>query len=159
MALSPEKIARRGWVEDMFGIQFSDPEEFLDPGAPPKGIVAYRKALLEFGVARQLVARQIADLVKAIPAVLPDEADLAEAVAEEIEALNDVIGDAIDAAMNAAQNERAPYTAATRKVIEGYLQRLASDPMVKHVDSNPFSPVSVAATLGAALTAIATRIV
>jgi hypothetical protein len=68
--------------------------------------------------------------------------------------MNEEIGDSIDEAMNAARNEREPYTAQTKRLLDRYIAVLTSDELVSHVDANPFVPVQIAATLSAALTDI-----
>ncbi len=151
MPINEEQAA---WLSDRLGVVVRS-----DGSAPPVGIVAYRKALLGFEAARKAVGGQIAALEKAIPATLPDEAELARAVAARLAEFTDEIGDAIDAAINAAQSEREPYNDTTRQIIASYLDELDDDPLVKHVDANPFHPVAMRATLGAALGAIVTHMV
>lgn len=151
MPINEEQAA---WLSDRLGVAARS-----GGSVPLVGIVAYRKALLGFETARKIVAGQIAALEKAIPETLPDEAELARSVAARLAEFTDEIGDAIDAAINAAKSEREPYNDTTRQMIASYLQELEADPLVQHVDTNPFHPVDMRDTLGAALGAIATHMV
>jgi hypothetical protein len=117
-----------------------------------KGIIAYRTALLGFDAAKKSVSAQLEALRKAIPAVLPEEADYADELAAELEDLNEELGDAVDAAMNASENAKSPVTDTLRRTLQSYITELASNALVNHVDTNPFGvAVSVQATLGGAL--------
>jgi hypothetical protein len=124
-------------------------------GKKPSGLVAYRRALLEFAMAKSTVAGQIAALQRAIPSEMPDEQDLAEELAAELEELNETLGDAVDEAINASKSDTAPLTDAVRKQILRYLSELSANALIKHVDSNPFSvPMTIEKTLSAALSKI-----
>jgi hypothetical protein len=121
-------------------------------GTPYKGIVAYRKSLLEFEKARQAVDAQVAALAKAVADKSPVYADLADALEEQLSGLNEEIGDAIDEAMSIAENQSAPVTDAVKTSIQDYLNQVASSPLVKRADTNPFGVnVSIEKMLVAAL--------
>jgi hypothetical protein len=152
-----EDDTKRAWVERVLGVTVPGAPgvDTAAADAPPQGIVAYRKALLEYGAARQTVAAQIEALRKKIPETLPHEAELADEVADEISAMNEEIGDAIDEAINTARDERASGIENVQSMIESWLAELDGDPLIQHVDANPFSPVTVSATLGTALRKIA----
>ena len=146
------------WVARVLGISASvshrppsqaDADDTIAPG-----LVAYRRALLEFGQSKSLIASRLETLRKAIPASLPEEADLAEEIAAELGSVNDELGDAIDEAINAARDSRAPYTETIRKHIDYYISFLQTDELVQHVDRNTFVPVDMAATLTSALSKI-----
>jgi hypothetical protein len=122
------------------------------PDAPYKGIVAYRKSLVEFARAKTAVTAQVDALRKAIPTHLRGEQGLADAIAHELNELNTEIGDAIDAAMKASENVASPLTDAIKMKLQKYLAEVQSNPLVKHVDANPFGVnVAVEKTLVAAL--------
>jgi hypothetical protein len=118
--------------------------------AVPAGTVAYRRALLNFARAKTRVATQLDQLSAAIVGTLPEEAALADAVASELAELNEEIADAVDEAITAGGGPDAR----TRSLMQAYIDRLAGDPLVDHVDSNPFVPVDIQATLTGALDAI-----
>lgn len=145
--------AREDWVTRVLGISVAAGTEGA-AAATPQGLVAYRRALLGYARAKSTVAAQIQALCRAIPQELPDEADLADQLADELEAMNEDIGESIDEAINTAQDEREPYTARTKRLLDQYIAELKSDKLVGHVDANPFVPVQIAATLGAALAEI-----
>jgi hypothetical protein len=63
--------------------------------------------------------------------------------------------DAVDEAMNAADDEAAPVNHAVVGEIDRFLRDLQTNALVKHVDDNKFGvKVSIASTLGSALTAV-----
>lgn len=148
MANSEEK---RAWVRRVLRVETGGggPAQ-KDAALVPGGTLAYRKALLAFAQAKTRVASQLSDLNDAIVQTLPAEADLADQVSADLTALNEEIADAVDAAMNATGGGDAR----TRALMEAYVERLESDPLIDHVDANPFVPVTIQATLKTALTAI-----
>ncbi|HEY4079245.1 MAG TPA: hypothetical protein VGM81_00995 [Burkholderiaceae bacterium] len=120
-----------------------------------EGIVEYRTALLAFRTAVKSVEARIADLKKAIPSQLPDEADLAEEVASALAEFNAELLEAVDAAMNRSENKASPVTRAVAASINGYLVEIASNPLIKHVDANVFGVnTNIEDTLTEALTDI-----
>jgi hypothetical protein len=151
------------WVERFLGMTLEEahPEVASGDIAPEmvSGLVAYRKALLAFGQAKAQVTAQLAKLRQAIPAAVPEESELADQVADQIEGLTEALGDAVDAAINTANDARAPYNEATKRLIDDYLKVLAEDELISHVDRNPFAPTTIAASLSAALTGIRQRMV
>lgn len=121
-------------------------------GQPYPGIVKYRKALVEFAQAKSTVQLQIRGLQGAIKAQLPDQAEFANDLAEEIEDLNQELADAVDEAMKAAENEASPATDAVKLKIRKYLTELSSNRLIQRADSNPFGvAVTIGKTLGDAL--------
>jgi hypothetical protein len=127
-------------------------EEQREAGAPYKGIVRYRKSLLDFDKAKKTVASQLDALLKAMAAHSPDLEDLADAMSQQLGELNDEIDDVIDVAMSASENEASPVTDAIRMKIQKYIVELSSNPKVKHADENPFGvKVAIEKTLTEAL--------
>jgi hypothetical protein len=120
-----------------------------------EGLVAYRKTLLALREAVAKADAQINALKAAIPAGAPEEVELADDLAE---ALLEYTGDvyaAVDKAMNQSENQATPVTKALADEINRFVRDLQANPLVKHVDANPFKvPVSVGGTLGAALDAV-----
>lgn len=122
---------------------------------PERGLVAYRQSLLEFRAAFGQVQSQIAGLKKAIPAQLPDQADLADELEAELTAYNDELMELVDQAINTAKDERAPIDEAIRSQIDAYIGEVAQHPLIQHVDSNPFgAQVGIADLMGKALARI-----
>lgn len=156
--MDDDRDARSAWIERVLGVQLSPKSGSVDEAETVAtveglrtGLVAYRRALLEFGSAKKRVAAEIGALADAIASTLPDEAELARDLSEHLADLNDQIGDSVDAAMSTAENDRAPANKRATDMMQSYLVELARNPLVKHVDANPFVPVQVAATLGGAL--------
>ena len=123
-----------------------------EKGAPAKGVVAYRSALLAFKGAFTAVQSQLQALKSAIPARLPDETELAEELESELQAFNEELQDAVDAAMSAAKDDQAPVTKVLADTLAAYQEEVATHALIRHVDRNPFgAKVAVAQTLGNAL--------
>ena len=119
-----------------------------------EGLVAYRKALVELRKAVTNVNAQIEALKAAIPASVPDEAELAEDLAEALLEYTADLYDAVDVAMNTSENTATPVTKAVVAELDSFSRDLRANPLVKHVDANPFKvPMNVAGTLGSALDA------
>jgi hypothetical protein len=119
---------------------------------PYKGIVEYRKSLLEFDKAKKAVAAQVAALSQAVTALSPDHEDLADDIEEQLSGLNEEIGDAIDDAMSISEDQESPLTEAVKASLKKYLNEIAASQLIKRADSNPFGVnVSIEKTLGAAL--------
>jgi len=133
-------------------LRSSGPASAAAADAPYKGIVAYRKSLLEFDQAKKTVASQLQALGKAMEAHSPGLGELAAAVEEQLGELNDQIQDAIDAAMTASENQASPITDAIKTNLQKYLGEVASSQLVQRADSNPFGVnVTIQKTLSAAL--------
>ncbi|WP_077032600.1 hypothetical protein [Pelomonas sp. KK5] len=132
-------------------------EGMLDAAKPSEdtgyeGLVEYRKTLLDYRSAAGKVKDQIAALKKAIPSQSPDEADLADELAEALGELNDDLLAMVDEAMNTSENKASPVTKALKAQVTSYLAELSANALVKHVDSNPYGvAVNIEQTLGAAL--------
>jgi hypothetical protein len=122
---------------------------------PGGGLVAYRKTLLEFDSAKKTVFANIDALKKKIPSEMPDEADFADMLAEELHDVLEEIDDAVIDAMNAAQDEAAPVNAVVKARLANAVTKVESSPLVKHVDSNPFGvSTAIESTLTAAFSKV-----
>ena len=142
-------------------------EPDTEPGAPlaateapivAPGTVAYRTALLEFRRARQGVGAQIRTLARSIAADLPEEADLAEAVATEIDDFCDTLDDTIDAGLNALADTRPARHAQLKREVLALIDTVGRHRLIAHLDQNPVETLTVARTLTAALTRVAATI-
>lgn len=119
------------------------------------GLVAYRQTLLALRGAVASVDRQIDALKAAIPSTAPEEAELAGDLVEALHEYTSEVHDAVDKAMNAMENQAAPVTKAVADALDRFARDLRANPLVRHVDSNPFkAPVTIVATLGPALDAV-----
>lgn len=117
-----------------------------------QGIVAYRSALLGLGKALDQVNRQVANLVRAIPDQMPDEADLAEDLAADLHETGEALRDLVDDAIGTVQNESHPVTQVLKNRLDELMADVAGNPVIKHVDNNPFGVVlNIEATLVKAL--------
>lgn len=126
-------------------------------GESSGSLVAYRQALLAFRERRSEISGGIAALQRAIPAGMPEEAELAEELAGQLQAMYDEIDDAVDAAINAADQPGQPVPPAVRSRLAAILADVSANPLISHVDSNPFVPLSIGSTLKSSLTDIRTK--
>jgi hypothetical protein len=145
--------AKRTWVRNVLGINLGSTE-----GAST-GVVAYRTALLAFRAARDHVTAQTRALAQDIADTLPEEADLAERVADEIEVFCDTLSDTIDAGINSLADNRAESNAAVRNSVLALVDQLAANRLIAHVDRNPMRPLAIAQTLTAALKGVAHTVI
>jgi len=123
--------------------------------APSRGFLQYRTSLLQFAQAKSVVGGQIATLKGKILADYPDQAELADQLAGELEDLNQELAGVVDEAMKVAGNQGSPVTDAVRLKIRRYLTEIGTNPLVKQADTNPLGvPVTIAKTLGGALARI-----
>jgi hypothetical protein len=121
---------------------------------PYPGLVKYRTALVEFAKAKTAVGGQLETFCAAVRKTLPEEADLADEVAARLDEFNDELALAVDNAMGEAEDVASPVTDAVRAELKKYLEHVHTDGLIKLVDKNPFSPVSIETTLGDALAKI-----
>jgi hypothetical protein len=123
---------------------------------PRKGSqFAYAMSALSYRDAFDSVSKQIAALKSAIPAAVPDERDLADELADELEEHKQTVLDAVDEAMTAAKEDRPASQEQLIKTLDMYITDVASNPLIKHVDNNPFGVnMSIEATLSKALKTI-----
>lgn len=128
-------------------------------GAPPVGVVAYRKALLDLGETRERVTTQVRDLADEIADTLPAQAEVATRVADMIEEFCDEIGDTIDHGINALDDDRGKQNEVVKREVLGLIGKVSANKLVAHVDRNPIKPLQIAASLSAALQRVADTVV
>jgi hypothetical protein len=145
--------AKDAWIRKVLGVNLGSAED------TPTGVVAYRKALLAFRAARDRATAQTRALAQDIANTLPEEADLAERVADEIDMFCDTLSDTIDAGINALAESRAESNAAVRRDVLALIDRLAANKLIAHVDRNPLRPLAIAQTLTATLKGVADTVV
>ena len=126
-------------------------ESTEEEGAPYKGVVKYRAALVGFAVAKTSVNSALDKFVNVAYDVVPDDAEVAEEVAEMLRDLNDDLAGLIDGAMNMSEDEESPVKEDFKKALEQYISQVETDELIKRVDANPIHPASIAKTLGGAL--------
>jgi hypothetical protein len=150
--------ARRAWVQRVLGVNLPDAtftEAQIDQvgSAQPKigQLVAYRQALLSYETARRNVHAQIELLSATIATTLPAEAEFADMLAIALADLNERVGDAVDRAMSAVGDGRAAANKAAAGTMRDAMTEINGNPLVRHVDGNPFVATSIADTLNKAL--------
>jgi len=156
---------QRRWVQDVLGVNFEVGESPAlfdlgdDADTPLVGVVAYRKALLDFRAARADVRGQLAALSALVADTLPGEAKLAEQVAASIETFCDRLSNSIDDGINAMTGERGVENDRIQHQVLDLIRETHDDALIAHVDENPFMRLSVGPTLVGALTRVAASIV
>ena len=117
-------------------------------------LVADRQALLGCQAAKSVGASQVENLRKARPAAT-GEASIADEMAELLDEYYTELGDAVDEALVVAEDEVEPITNDIRAQIDLFLADLGENPLIKHLDANPYGVVlSIQQTLTAALAQI-----
>lgn len=131
------------------GDNTSTPEK---SGVPRAGYTNYIKSLHALRQAVDNVTGQIAQLSSAIPSQMPDERDLAEAIADNLGESTEALYDLIDEALSATDDEEAPTSNRLRQMLDRMIADVGNDELIQYADANPFGvSVSIAKTLGTAL--------
>lgn len=129
--------------------------------APPvdkRTLLNYRKSLLAFRTAKDLVSSRIQALKAAIPNQLPDQANLADLLAQTLDEQNEELLDLVDRAFNASQDPQSPATQELAEALDAYIADLSDNELVQEVDRNPFGVATdIESTLVEALTRIRDR--
>lgn len=129
--------------------------EDTKPTARKGSQFAYAMSALSYRDAFDSVSKQIAALKSAIPAAVPDERELADELASELEEHKQTVLDAVDEAMTAAKEDKPSSQEQLIKTLDMCITDVASNPLIKHVDNNPFGvSVNIEATLSKALKTI-----
>lgn len=135
-------------------------------GAKPAGAVTYAKSRLAWLAARQKIGGEIAKLRAQLVAEYkgePDETEILDAydtgVAPILAAFDEDLADKLDDATNAEDAaKRQQLIADARACIVKYQKYLDGEKMIADLDSNPFVPLTIRATLSATLSALSAAI-
>lgn len=103
-----------------------------------EGIAAYRTALVEMRNALDAVQGRIADLGRAIPTAMPEEAEFARTLSTALQEYGSSLLEVVDEAIGVAEDPAQPVTRELASMLTSMLQDLKASPLVRHVDSNPF---------------------
>ena len=130
------------------------------------GPVVYAKSRLAWLAARRKIETDLDHLKAVIIETFKDE-DMAgvidtayrKEVAPVLDTLDESLADALDDATNATDPEvRAKHVAQARAIMGKYAQFLGSSQIVTELDTNPFSPIAIKATIGGTLGALSKAI-
>lgn len=132
------------------------------PAASDTGPVMYAKSRLAWIAARKRVESDLAKLKAEIMEAFKDEGLAGEIdtayraeVAPVLETLDERLADALDDAVNASDPAvRAKHVAEARAIMGEYAQFLGSSKIISELDSNPFMPIAIKATIGGTLSAL-----
>src|SRR5262249_30240697 len=128
--------------------------------ASPRGAkVLFLQSRLDWDKTKNQIHADLGKLETKIRGEMPDEADLAAALKDSLAAFDDRLSDALDSAFK-SKNEQdlEKDKAAARGVLKEYLQEIASNAMIKHLDQNPFVPLSVQSSLTKVLSSLAVKL-
>ncbi len=136
------------------------------PNDPAKGAVAFAKSRLAWIATSKRVAADVAKLRAALEAEYGQQGNGAQImsvydrrVEPVLSTFDETLADTLDAAINATDvAERARLVLQARGRIDEYKAFLDAQPLIADLDANPFVPLSIRATLGATLTALATAV-
>lgn len=142
-----------------------DGEDDEDAAPGNRGQVDLQKLRLVWDTARGVIRAQLVKLEGAIVDTYRDRpdaasaADLAKRVHLALDAFDGRLVDTLDAALNADDpSRRAALEAAAADIADDYLRLLDSDPLLRAIDSNPFTPVAVQSTYRKTLVALRDRL-
>ncbi|MES1265975.1 MAG: hypothetical protein ABUU24_10050, partial [Variovorax sp.] len=126
----------------------------IDEEDTGRGVVAFRKALLNWDAARNSAFAEIRSLQAKVIEQYPD-ADV-ERLGEIFERLDESLHDALVDCINAEDEEdRKHYNSLALDVVRDFESRVSGDELIDGVDSNPFAKVAVGNTLKKALGQVA----
>jgi hypothetical protein len=167
---TPDRQAKASWVTRVLGVELG---AGLDPTAGQqrageaakeiaKGLgpltMAFRKARLSWGAARNNARGAIGSLQARLREVLANEADFPALDAEIgkfdsiMEGLDDRLETTLDRALSGADADAmAALKAEAQKIIREYTSFVEQHPFLRKVDGNDFLPVTVFATLATEL--------
>jgi hypothetical protein len=137
------------------------------PGTPQTATaVTYAKSRLAWLAARQRVVGEVAKLRGQLLAEYKDAPESVEILdaydtrsADLLAGFDEQLADKLDEATNAEDTAlRAKLVAEARAVIDGYQKHLDSEKLIADLDENPFVPLTIRATMGATLKALAAAI-
>jgi len=135
------------------------PAPSAQPASPAAGAVAYGKSRLAWLAARKKVEGDIEKLRGEIVATykadgIADKLDAAyrSRVAPVLSTLDESLADKLDEATNATDPaKRAALVQDARAILQRYQQFLASDDTINELDTNPFVPLQIRATIAGTL--------
>ena len=148
-----DSTAQQAWVARVLGVAVppaggaGGPSD--DRQEPRPGVVAYRKLLLEWDTAKKRAGAQIAGFQQTVAKDYPDLAKAAGQLDRIMQRFNEGLADALDAAISAktgAEEDRFNQRAAA--IAQRYIVMVKVDPLYRHIDENPLTPLTVRATIG-----------
>ena len=147
---TPEQDA---WLRSVLGIKLRGAGEAAGSPAGEHGRVAFARARLAWEGAKKQAASDLASLRQAVEGDANEEnaAIFATAVRqlEQVMAhFQEGLGDTLDDLLNADDPGRvAALKARSRQIVDRYLALIGSDPVLAHLEHNPYMAAPVAATL------------
>lgn len=128
--------------------------------------IVYTQTRLAWGATRKKIQAELQKLEKAIlesyqgNAVLPQVTQGVRKLDGVLAMFDESLNDTLDSALNATDPAaKQGFHDEARAIIARYQGFLASDPIVKELDANPFVPITVQATLTSTLSTLASKIV
>jgi hypothetical protein len=125
-------------------------------GAPPAGKVQFEKIHLDWNAKKQAIGGRLAALHQAILSEFNDSDGntAAQKLDRVLARFNEGLGDTLDEMRNATTPQaRSQLAAKSSAIADRYLSYLESDPLVAHLEGNPFNiNLQIKETLSAPLT-------
>lgn len=150
-----EKLLASPGEPELKPVQRTSDEPYYNVISGEGQLVSYRKALLAWDAARKSARIQLDGLKTAIANTAPGLAKSAEILDGVLDRLDTQLSEAIDAAINAqGLGLRAREHARAGELARSYLMTVNFDPVFSTVDRNPVQPLTLRATLGAALSQV-----
>jgi hypothetical protein len=117
--------------------------------------IAFGHALLKWDEAKGKAAANLLKLQAAVRKEEPEEADLAAELGEVLDDFNGNLRDLIDKGYNTSDKK---YYQQAQNIIKSYVAKAQGDPVLKHVDKNPFVKTDIQSMFHPALGELSKRI-
>ncbi len=136
------------------------------PAAPQAPASTMAKSRLAWVATRKKIETDIGKLKGEIMAACKGqdieaalEAGFRSKVEPVLAKLDESLSDKLDEVNNAADaNQRTKLIAEAKQIMQRYQSFVASEPIIKHLDENPFVPLAIGKTLTATLTTLASAV-
>jgi hypothetical protein len=145
-------------MKQVLGTTLPGADEIAGEPSGKPGLVAFARTRLEWEDAKKQAANDLANLRQAVEGDAEEEEDatiFAAAVSrlEQVMArFQEGLGDALDDLANADEPGKISASKARAgQIVDGYLAHISSDPVLAHIEHNPYVAAPVAATLRAPL--------
>jgi hypothetical protein len=120
-----------------------------DRQKPRPGVVAYRKLLLEWDTAKKHAGSQIAGFQQTVAKDYPDLAKAAGQLDQVMKRFNEGLAGALDDAISAKTGaDENKFNLRAAAIAQRYIVMVKVDPLFRHIDENPLTPLTVRATVG-----------
>ena len=150
----PIAAVQNEWVSRVLDVDVADLPQ-APAGAPP-GPVQFAKLRLSWETAKKAVAADLSQLRAEVMREVEDAELTAnlKRLDEVLGTLNEGLGDLLDDLANTEPAKRASVAQRTQAIAASYLEHVLNDPLIDHIETNPFFDVAISGRLLGPLSAI-----